>query len=229
MNIAVLSDIHGSTRHLDAVRSILEQCDLILLSGDLSASRRKDSAKVVLNELEQLALPILAVHGNWDDEQTVALLAERNYLIHGRGKVIGRTGFFGVGGSNRTPMKTPTEYGEEEIDRLLEEGYLSLAAVDTIVLVSHVPPKSVRDRTFLGIRAGSSAVRRCIDSRPISFCVCGHIHEGRGIERMDRTLVMNAGSFRRGWFGTIDTESGQANLYKTGMYRKLKRRFAAAL
>ena len=52
-----------------------------------------------------------------------------------------------------------------------------------IVLISHAPPRGIRDRSFLGLRGGSHSVKAFLEEHPVSLCLCGHIHEAAGIER----------------------------------------------
>ena len=74
MLIAVISDTHmprGTRRLPDPCVSRLGDADLILHAGDLSTA-------TTLAELELIGPPVLAVHGNVDDEElTRRLPAER--------------------------------------------------------------------------------------------------------------------------------------------------------
>jgi len=146
----------------------------------------------------------VAVHGNWDRVEVLGLLEERGYSVHGRGTVRNGIGFFGVGGSNQTPMNTASEYGEEEIAGFLEAGYRDMAGAGRVVLVSHVPPRRVRDRTFIGLRGGSRAVKAFIEKKPVDLCLTGHIHEAFGSESSSGCMVVNSGSFKKGRYSFIE-------------------------
>ena len=73
-----------------------------------------------------------------------------------------------------------------------------------MVLVSHVPPRQVRDRTFLGLHGGSRAVREFLETRPVDLCMTGHIHEAFGIENASGCVVVNSGSFKKGRYSLIE-------------------------
>ncbi len=54
--------------------------------------------------------------------------------------------------------------------------------------------------------AGPSAVRAFIESRRPDVAVVGHIHEGRGVDRVGDTLVLNAGALRDGGYVLVDDD-----------------------
>ena len=147
---------------------------------------------------------ILAVHGNWDRLEVKIFLEEKDYSLHGKGRMLERIGFFGVGGSSPTPLNTATEYTEQEIALILHTGYEQVQAATKIVLISHAPPRGVRDRSFLGLRGGSHSVKSFLEEHPVSLCLCGHIHEAAGIERFAKTIVANAGSFKKGRYLSVE-------------------------
>mmetsp|Transcript_1842 Transcript_1842/g.2578 ORF Transcript_1842/g.2578 Transcript_1842/m.2578 type:complete len:573 (+) Transcript_1842:124-1842(+) len=76
------------------------------------------------------------------------------------------------------------------------------------LLASHVPPKRVLDKCNNGNRAGCKALRSSVEQMkggPPRLWLCGHIHEGRGLERVkfgggdrDSTLVLNAANANPG-------------------------------
>ncbi|MCG6535470.1 MAG: metallophosphoesterase, partial [Syntrophales bacterium LBB04] len=154
--------------------------------------------------LEQYSTRILAVHGNWDRLEVKDFLEEKGYSLHGKGRIIEGIGFFGVGGSSPTPLKTATEYTEKEIALTLQAGYELVREASPIILISHVPPRGVRDRSFLGLRGGSHSVKSFLEMNPVNLCLCGHIHEAAGIERFCSTLVANSGSFKKGHYLSIE-------------------------
>lgn len=207
MKIFAISDIHGETKHFDAAAGLMRAADMVVISGDIAKSGSLQSAKETLSMVEGITDAIMAVHGNWDRPEVLEYLDERGYNVHGRGIVRDGVGFFGVGGSSQTPMNTPSEYSEEEIAGFLEAGYREIAGAGRVVLVSHVPPRRVRDRTFLGLRAGSRAVREFLEKRPIDLCLTGHIHEAYGLESASGCMVVNSGSFKKGRYSIIEIGS----------------------
>ncbi len=198
MRIVNFCDIHGDPKYLKALSSVIEESDVVVIAGDISGTNKPESAHRIISYIEKYNKNILAVHGNWDNKDVIEMLDRSGYNLHGKGRTINGFGFFGVGGSSPTPMKTPTEYSEEEIYDLLRRGFEEIKKAPKKILVSHPPPRNTRDRTFLGLRGGSKSVRGFIENNSIDICFCGHIHESHGIELLGGCLIANPGPFKKG-------------------------------
>src|SRR5579885_1790401 len=75
---------------------------------------------------------------------------------------------------------------------------------------AHTPPYDTRlDRLRNGTPVGSPAVRAFIERRSPDVAVVGHIHEGRGTQRLGSTLVLNPGPLREGGYVLIDDGGGR--------------------
>src|SRR5262245_41790292 len=137
-------------------------------------------------------------------------LRARGVSLHGEGRRLGDLGIFGCGGSNITPMDTPTEFEEDELLALLEQGHAAVADAPRRLMICHTPPFDTRlDRLMNGTPVASPAVRAFIEARAPQICVVGHIHEGRGIDRVGETTVLNAGALRDGGYVVVD-DDGQS-------------------
>jgi hypothetical protein len=201
--ICAISDIHGDISYLDRIGETLEESDIVLIAGDLTNTGKRVCALDILYEIEQYNTNIIAVHGNWDRNEVLDLLEEKKYSLHARGKIVNNIGFFGTGGSVITPMKTATEFSEEELYEYLQTGYDMIKSAPVRIMVSHNPPLGARDRTFFRLRAGSSSVRDFIIENRCELCICGHIHEACGSDFVVETPVINCGSFRQGCYSLI--------------------------
>lgn len=204
MKLFVVSDIHGATQPIDEAGPLIRAADWVVIAGDITRTKTRAEAADVMTRIEQHATRILAVHGNWDRLEVKDFLEDKGYSLHGKGRLVDGVGFFGLGGSSPTPMHTATEYPEEEIAALLRTGYEEVREAPQVVLISHVPPRGVRDRSFLGLRGGSHSVRAFLQEHPVRLCLCGHIHEAAGIERFQSTAVANAGSFKKGHYLSVE-------------------------
>ena len=204
MKLFAISDIHGATKPIDKAAPLIREADWVVIAGDITRTKTRTEAADVIACLEQYSTRILAVHGNWDRLEVKDLLEEKGYSLHGKGRMLDGIGFFGMGGSSPTPLKTATEYTEKEIALTLQKGYEQVREASPTVLISHVPPRGVRDRSFLGLRGGSHSVKSFLEINPVNLCLCGHIHEAAGIERFCSTLVANSGSFKKGHYLSIE-------------------------
>jgi uncharacterized protein len=204
MKLFAVSDIHGATKPIDEAAPLLREADWVVIAGDITRTKTRAEAADVIACFEQYSTRILAVHGNWDRLEVKDFLEEKGYSLHGKGRILDGIGFFGLGGSSPTPLHTATEYTEEEIAPILQMGYEQVREASPVVLISHVPPRGIRDRSFLGLRGGSRSVKAFLEANRVSLCLCGHIHEAAGIERFQGTLVANSGSFRKGRYLSIE-------------------------
>jgi hypothetical protein len=77
-------------------------------------------------------------------------------------------------------------------------------------MICHTPPFDTRlDRLMNGTPVGSPAVRAFIEAHRPQVCVVGHIHEGRGVDRVGDTLVLNAGALRDGGYVVVEDDGAQ--------------------
>jgi len=125
--------------------------------------------------------------------------------------VVDGVGFMGLGGGTPSPFHSPWELTDEEARPLLEAGYAQIANAPFKVLVSHPPPRGTTlDRSFNGSHVGSQAVRDFIAGGSVDLCLCGHIHEAAGEERIGNTLCVNLGPFKNGCYALVAIEGNQA-------------------
>ena len=204
MKILAISDIHGEKRFFKSAAGLMESVDIVAISGDITSTGKREEAEEIVSIIENYNKNILAVHGNWDKLEILDFFVEKGYNLHADGKIINNIGFFGTGGSNKTPMNTYTEYNEEDLFEFLESGYEKVKSAEKIVMVSHVPPKNTRDRTFLGLRGGSTIIREFCINNNVDLGIVGHIHEASGFVDLNSTVIVNPGPFRKGKCSVID-------------------------
>ena len=93
---------------------------------------------------------------------------------------------------------------------MLERGHAAVADAPRRLMICHVPPFDTRlDRLLNGRPVGSPAVRAFIETRQPEVAVVGHIHEGRGVDRVGETLVLNAGALRDGGYVVVENDAGR--------------------
>uniref|UniRef100_A0A7C4TGQ9 YfcE family phosphodiesterase n=1 Tax=candidate division WOR-3 bacterium TaxID=2052148 RepID=A0A7C4TGQ9_UNCW3 len=197
MKLLAISDIHGRTNYSKEIFNILTEVDVVIISGDITNFGGKKEARFVLNEIKKFNSFVLAVPGNCDLFEVIEVLKEENINLHGEIKEFNGLIFFGIGGSGYTPFRTPQEYSDKEIEKILEN-YEKRGGVE--IFVTHTPPINTKvDKTLLGIQAGSDAIRTFIEDKQPDLCLCGHIHEAKGIDYIGRTIVVNPGPFPKNY------------------------------
>ncbi len=193
MKLLAITDIHGRTNYDSEINSILNDADLVVIAGDITNFGGKNDALSVLNTIKTLNQNLLAVPGNCDQREVIELLTTEGINLHGEIREIDNICFFGIGGSGFTPFNTPQEYSDEQIGLLLGN-YRRTNRIQ--IFVSHAPPLNTRvDRTLMGIHVGSRHIRSFIEKNQPDLCICGHIHEARGTDRIGKTIIVNPGPF----------------------------------
>lgn len=199
MQVLFLVDLHGRPPHL----SRLEGVDLLLLGGDLTHFGHLQQAAEILRPLRQRC-QVLAVAGNCDDPQIQHYLEAEGLALEGHSRILEGVQLLGL--SAGLPFgDCPFERGEEEFAYHLQ----SLKVSGKTILVSHQPPRgSVCDRTRTG-NVGSLSVRQWVEAHQPELVLCGHIHEGKGQEKIGQTTVWNPGPSFQGGGVRFRLEAGQ--------------------
>lgn len=180
--ILCVGDLHGSHASLERVLSAAPpEVDAVLLTGDFldAWDWRPDRLERIFGGLRTFARPFLFVPGNHDPPRM-----DMRENVDRRVSWVGRLAVFGIGGAN-TRFGFPYEWSDA-----------SLQPSDFLpadILLSHVPPHaSALDLTKDGRHVGSKGVADAASK--YSLVVCGHVHEGRGVEHIGDVPCYNCGS-----------------------------------
>ncbi len=208
MKIISFGDIHENLNNLRLLEHELENADLVIVTGDLTNYNGRKEAEKVIEGIEKYNKNILAQLGNLDQSEVNDYLTEKDINLHRNGFIRGDIGIFGVGGSNSTPFKTPTEFSESEIKGFLLEGFEKVKDAKFKIMVPHMPPKDTKlDVISVGAHVGSQSVREFIIKHKPDIVLSGHIHEARGLEEIENTTICNAGMFCEGGYVIITKKS----------------------
>lgn len=208
----VIGDIHGATENFAKIPE-LSEADGVIVSGDLTNCGGPDQAEKIMAVIEKANLPVYAQIGNMD-------LSEVNDWLQAKGRNLHANVFelapgiaiFGVGGSTITPMSTPSEFTEDDYARWLDAIWQKAKDYPHKILISHNPPKdTICDDIGGGIHVGSTAARAFIEKRQPDICVCGHIHEGRGEDKIGKTPIINPGTLADGGYVILRYKDGKIN------------------
>ena len=208
MKLIALSDIHGSHATAEALLRSEWPWDGLLMAGDLTTHGSAQETATAIDMFLSFGRPVAGVCGNMDAPATEQVFASKGISVHGTGVIWDGIGIAGVSGSPPTPMRTPYEIPEEEIDLHLRAGWGSITSARHTLLLSHAPPfGTALDRLNTGRHAGSTAVRAFIEAEQPSLVVCGHIHEARGMDTIGSTTVVNCGPVGMGCYVVLHVQA----------------------
>ena len=197
--IAFITDIHDAPNVFGWLQRAAKTNDIVLIGGDIS-SRVGDSATFI-EKVVSLAIKagnIAMVLGNHD----WPLHMEERGILHGTTTKIAGMTIGGVGGS--IPAGGwPFELDESEFELMLNK----MGPVD--ILLCHEPPYStacdiLARGSFHEDHIGSKSVRTYIETTQPRLACFGHIHESFAIDKLGKTVLVNAGAFYEGRSATID-------------------------
>ncbi len=208
MRLLLVSDLHGDHKILHKILDQAGPVDGVLLAGDLTDFGSPRDAEKMVDVARRGGRAVFAVAGNCDSPEIDSRLAELNVGLHGRGTVYHSMRVHGL--SAMPPwMHKMYQFTEEELKQALAEGWSHIEHAPGLhVVLSHAPPYGTRtvDRTHLLMHAGSKALREFLEQTRPQLVVCGHIHEGRGIEQLGSTTVVNCGHGLRGYYAVAELD-----------------------
>lgn len=206
LRVLAISDIHGRKSIVKRVFEH-EEVDHVFIAGDITNFGSVEEAEDILNTVAELVNGlVLFVPGNCDPQDLLEykLKESRIVNVHGTSYRIGELCVVGVGGGLVSPFNTWIEFREEEYASLISETSKDITNHNMIVL-SHTPPYSTKlDRVRSGVHVGSKSLRKFIEEKNPLLCVCGHIHESRGLDRIGNTIMVNPGPLAWGYYAIID-------------------------
>ncbi len=174
--------------------------------------RLEEWADYARARIAEQGVKCFAAPGNDDAFWVDELLGASGVVELLEGRVIQLDGLemLTTGWSNETPWKTERECSEPELKQRILSMIEQLEAPDRAVFNIHVPPYETvldvcpqldedlrpvhRGGNPVMASAGSKAVRELIEEYQPALGLHGHIHEGRGVATLGRTVCVNPGS-----------------------------------
>ncbi|NLI25563.1 MAG: hypothetical protein GX419_12745 [Bacteroidales bacterium] len=208
-----LTDLHGNVIFLSQWEGNPLRPDMVLLTGDITHFGEEPEAKKIVDAVRTMFPHVLALHGNCDKPGVEQFLVSQNISLHRKFRIIQEVTFLGVGGSLPCPGTTPSEYSDNLYKNWLEETYENAGKPKKFVLVTHQPPYGTRtDKAMKLVHTGSQSIREFIELTSPLLCLCGHIHESAGTDRIGNTILVNPGPFKQGHFAYITLNDEQIDV-----------------
>jgi Icc-related predicted phosphoesterase len=213
LKLIVAADMHGKRQAYEKTfqKTKEAQADAIIICGDLTHFGSVQQARELLSILTVSQMPVLYVPGNLDPQELANAKIEGTACIHASCESINGHSFVGVGALHPA-FRTP----ENKIMQWLEDGFDKCSQKQNLILVSHVPPKNTKvDMAYIGGHAGSLCIRQFVSEHKPIAVFCGHIHEGRGLDNIGDSVIVNPGAGRSGYYAlvelgrTVDVELGR--------------------
>ena len=198
---------------LDKLESEFKSCDAVLFGGDFAKFGKTETAFPMLESLCKKHETIFAVLGNCDEPSFSSELDKAGINVERSLSYYEELYISGSGGGSKFTGTTPNEKSEEE---LLADFNIVLNSKEVmsqsgkwknLILISHNPPKDTKcDAVNESLHAGSSLFRKFIEEHSPLIVITGHIHEGRAIDKIGESLIINPGALLDGYYATLELE-----------------------
>jgi uncharacterized protein len=197
--IAYVVDVHDRFEAVPEAIADIGTVDLLIVGGDITTGGTPDNAEAAIERWKPLAPRLLALAGNMDSAAIDARLAELGVALDARGVVFGDVGVCGVSAAPHSPLRTPYELDDKELERRADDAFAAVAGCRVRIFCPHAPPEGTAcDRLRDGRHVGSVVVRRIVEREQPDLVLCGHIHEARGVDEIGRTRIVNPGPVTAG-------------------------------
>jgi len=214
MKLLVSSDFHGRELPAISISKIArdEDCKAIIVCGDIADGPFIPVASRILTYLTEFNVSVFYVPGNMDSPSlTLSTNIPNVKCLHGTYVAFNNLVFSGVGGAIIGPFNTPFELSEMEFRNLLNKAFPP--SPSNTVLITHCPPKDTAiDKTKFGIHGGSIELRRIIEEKQPIASFSGHIHEARGIDKINKTVIVNPGPAFKGYYSIVEVKNGEVRV-----------------
>lgn len=202
MNLLAIGDIHCRADTTDLIATLIDgldsSYDVMLLAGDLTDNGKVEEAQALVDQLQAISAPILAILGNHDHEsgapeEIAATLRDGGVtVLDGTIYEIGTVGFVGTKGFcggfdellvqpfGEAPLKAFIRASIDEA-LALENAITKMAHCERKVVMLHYAPIKA---TLLGEPPelfpflGTSWLGDAVDRRGADLIVHGHAHHG---------------------------------------------------
>ncbi len=199
LRILLLSDLHGAVPQLAAFNR--NNYEVVILAGDVTNGTKVESRIDACVQKLAFLGEFYFLQGNSDYPALVELpLTNPNAkVLHKKVIRVGDYEIIGSGGAT-TGLINYSAFTEAQFEQNLREVYASTHATpDHQILVTHDPPyNTALDLNLRHDHVGSRSVRKVIEEKQPLLALCGHIHEAKGIEKINKTTCVNAGSVKLG-------------------------------
>ena len=205
MRLGYIVDVHGAyERAADALDGIGD-VDLLIVGGDITTGGTPDEAEQAIAGWRSRTPSLYALAGNMDSPEIDQRLSDLGVALDARAVCVEDVALFGVSAAPISPLQTPYELADDELERRIERGFADASGSRVVVFCPHAPPaRTACDRLSSGEHVGSEVIRAFVERQQPDLVLCGHIHEARATDRIGRSRIVNPGPVADGHYAVVD-------------------------
>lgn len=212
--IVLISDLHGKPPSVN--REDLDRCDFVLIAGDFSLGAKSvNKFEKEVNIISEFlgSKKAYIIPGNNDMPYSTSFNYPANLIyFHDKVDMIDsgeNLVMIGFGGA-KIGIRNAIAFSEEEIFAKLDALFkkqIEMYPNSRVLLMVHDAPHNTKcDISFMKKHIGSESIRKIIEKYQPILAVCGHIHESKAIDTIDKTQIVNAGENSRKHYAVIEID-----------------------
>jgi Icc-related predicted phosphoesterase len=213
MRIGYVVDVHGAFECVPEAIARIGDLDALIVGGDITTGGTPDEAAQAVADWRARVPQLYALAGNMDSPQIDRRLADLGVALDARGVQIEHVGVCGVSAAPVSPLRTPYELDDDELERRIESGFRDVAGAPVVLFCPHAPPaRTMCDRLASGEHVGSEVVRAFIEREHPQLVLCGHIHEARATDRIGTSQIVNPGPVASGHYAIAQIDGDRVTV-----------------
>ena len=209
MKLLLISDLHGNLDNLQKLEGQIKSADAVLFAGDFSKFKSPETGLPCAEKMRELCPNLFAVLGNCDEPSLLESIEKLDISVQRSLASFEGLVMAGSGGGSKFTGETPNERDEDDLqsdfDVIKNSGLEEEGQWSNLILISHNPPKAQSvDSPAEGVHAGSQLFTDFIEKTKPLAVLCGHIHEGKCVEKIGETVVVNPGPLCEGNYAVME-------------------------
>jgi Icc-related predicted phosphoesterase len=209
MRIGYIVDVHGAYGRVRDALTNMRDVDLVIVGGDITTGGTPDEVEREIADWRARAPILCALAGNMDSPEIDQRLAELGVALDARAVSLDDVGVFGLSAAPISPLQTPYELADDELERRIERGFAEISDSRVVVFCPHAPPaRTACDQLASGEHVGSEVIRAFIEREQPDLVLCGHIHEARATDHIGHSQIVNPGPVADGHYAIGEIDNG---------------------
>lgn len=190
MKVLAFTDMHGSLKAMQSIKSKSKSADMIFCCGDITIFEQ-DLEKII-KKLDSIGKPVLIIPGNHESPENLEDACEKTKNIHLLDDSFYETNEFIILGAEGNGFSTEDKQFRKNAKKFKK--ILAKRKGKKFLLITHAPPYETKHDLLMENHCGNKDIKKFIKETKPEFAFCGHIHENSYTkDKIGNTVTINPG------------------------------------
>lgn len=190
MKILAFTDIHGSSKAMQIIKTKSKNVDMIFCCGDITIFEQ-GLGKIIKN-LDSLGKPVLIIPGNHETPEALEQECEKTKNIHFLDDSFFETNEYMILGAEGNGFSTEDKQFRKNSKKFKK--ILDKRKEKKFLLITHAPPYGTKQDLLMENHCGNKDIKKFIKETQPVYAFCGHIHENSYTkDKIGKTITINPG------------------------------------